>query len=89
MIPELALNELEGAQVYMKKNGKCVYCDLIAEEKKLAQRIVAENDFYIAFCSFAPRFPYETWILPKTHKSAFDQENNFSSLANKVPSFLD
>jgi UDPglucose--hexose-1-phosphate uridylyltransferase len=27
---------------------------------------------YIATCPYAPRVPYETWILPRTHESSFE-----------------
>src|SRR5205085_5436257 len=35
-------------------------------------RIVAQNEQFVAFEPFAPRFPFETWILPKVHDSHFE-----------------
>ena len=81
MIPELVRKEIIGAEKYLNKTGKCVYCDLIKEEKRLGQRVVAENDSFIAFCPYASRFPYETWLLPKVHNSVFEQEDDYSPLA--------
>ncbi|MBU1888024.1 MAG: HIT domain-containing protein, partial [Candidatus Omnitrophica bacterium] len=40
-------------------------------EKQEKIRVVSENSSFIAFCPFVPRFPYETWILPKTHAQHF------------------
>ena len=42
-------------------------------------RIVAETENLVAYCPFASRFPYETWIVPRRHaarfeETAFDQE---------------
>jgi UDPglucose--hexose-1-phosphate uridylyltransferase len=28
---------------------------------------------YIAFCPYAPRVPYETWILPRSHDAGFER----------------
>ena len=46
------------------------------------KRIIYENSQYVALAPFAPRAPFETWILPKRHESNFQPPNkNFSSLA--------
>ena len=28
---------------------------------------------YLALCPYAPRVPYETWILPRNHDAAFER----------------
>jgi UDPglucose--hexose-1-phosphate uridylyltransferase len=33
---------------------------------------VVADEHFVALEPFAPRFPYETWILPKKHNSAFE-----------------
>ena len=40
----------------------------------------------MAFCPFASRFPFETWILPKTHSSHYEniQKNGIDELAGVV-----
>ena len=52
-------------------NGRCIYCDLIQQEFDDENRIVAQNEQYLAFCPFVPRYPFETWIMPKEHPSRF------------------
>jgi UDPglucose--hexose-1-phosphate uridylyltransferase len=64
--------ELDGADNYFGINGACVYCDMIAHEKKEKIRVVYENESFIAFNFFAPKFPFETWVLPKKHESQFE-----------------
>jgi len=34
---------------------------------------VSNHDRFIVLCPFAPRFAYETWILPRDHAPAFEQ----------------
>jgi UDPglucose--hexose-1-phosphate uridylyltransferase len=35
-------------------------------------RVVHENKDFLSFCPFASRFPFETWIIPKTHSSSIE-----------------
>ena len=57
---------------YYEANRRCVFCDAIRKETDGGERFVIENARYLVMCPFAPRFPYETWILPKQHSSFFE-----------------
>jgi len=65
--PKRAKEKLAGALEYFKLKKRCIFCDIIKEEKDIAERVVCENEAFIAFCPYASRFPFETWILPKEH----------------------
>jgi len=71
IVPKRVIEELKGAEDYFNYKERCVFCDIIANEKQEKTRVVSENNNFIAFCPFVPRFPYETWILPKTHDQHF------------------
>jgi UDPglucose--hexose-1-phosphate uridylyltransferase len=73
MIPKNVQEEIQGARHYFKYKERCLYCDILRQEKQENKRIVAENDIFIAFCPFASRFAFEIWILPKEHFSAFER----------------
>lgn len=83
LIPTVQIEELKGAAAYFNEHGRCVFCTMIAAEKESRTRLVAENDFFIAFCPYASRYPFETWILPKDHQSTFGSltEGEITSLA--------
>ena len=49
-------------------------------------RVVGENDLFISLAPYAPRFPFETWLLPKLHGSSF--ENNQSSVYASLAKIL-
>lgn len=68
--------ELDGAKQYKKSNRKCVYCDMLEWEKEREERIVFENDSFVAFCPFASRAAFEIWVMPKKHKPYFERSNN-------------
>ncbi len=53
-----------------KKFRSCPYCTIIKKEAK-SERLIAENDAFVAFAPFASRFNYEAWIFPKRHLRSF------------------
>lgn len=71
MIPKYVLEELEGAKTYYDQHKRCVFCDMVKQEYQDQERILAENDDFIAFCPFVSRYAFEYWIMPKKHHSKF------------------
>ncbi len=59
------------AHDYFADIGRCLYCDLLAEELEKNERIVAETKQFVVFHPYASRAPYETWIIPKKHYASF------------------
>ncbi|MBA7646115.1 Galactose-1-phosphate uridylyltransferase [subsurface metagenome] len=71
VIPKRIREELVGSKNYFKRKRRCIYCDILSQERKSKKRIVYENKEYIVFCPFASRFPFEVWLLPKRHNADF------------------
>ena len=71
MIPKFVQEEIEGAEQYYVYRGRCVFCDEIEQEYQDQKRIISENEDFIAFCPYVPRYPFECWILPKKHSPEF------------------
>lgn len=65
--------ELDGAENFYRTNKQCVYCTMIEWEKEARERIVFENEEFVAFCPFASRAAFEIWIMPKKHKPYFER----------------
>ncbi|HSB33993.1 MAG TPA: galactose-1-phosphate uridylyltransferase [Nitrospirota bacterium] len=61
----------EEAQHYFDEWGRCVFCDVLAEELRSGERMVMENGSFVAFVPFAAEVPFETWIMPREHKADF------------------
>ncbi|ACJ74793.1 galactose-1-phosphate uridylyltransferase [Thermosipho africanus TCF52B] len=70
-VPKRVLEELNGAKDYYDYKERCVFCDMISQEKIENRRIVEENEDFIAFAPYASRFPFEVWIAPKVHSHDF------------------
>ena len=51
---------------------------------------MAENEDFLTLAPYAPRFPFETWILPKRHESAFENSSShmFENLAGALKLLL-
>ncbi len=71
IVPKQVSEEMDGARGYYETNGRCVYCDMIQQEKNDSTRVVLENEEFLAFEPYASRFPFETWILPQRHDPHF------------------
>ena len=68
-VPKLIKEEMSGCETFFNYRGRCLYCDMIHQEQQDGIRKVMENEHFYAFCPFASRFPFETWILPRQHES--------------------
>src|SRR5882672_4232864 len=72
VVPKHVRESVNGAKNYYEYKERCVFCDMIKQEITTGNRIVAENDDFVAFVPFAARFPFEVWVLPKVHDSDFE-----------------
>ncbi len=63
-------------QQYMDEHRRCYVCDVLEQEMQSNERIVAQNDHYVALCPFASRLPYSVSIVPKRHQSQFETNTN-------------
>jgi len=69
--PPQWMHALNISMRYFDRTGRSVYDDLVDVERASGVRVVAETDGFIAFCPFASKTPFETWILPTSHQSSF------------------
>ena len=71
VIPRRIDEEIWGTLDYYQRKERCIFCDIIKEERSMKKRVVLETIHFLVFSPFASRFPFETWIVPKTHSSDF------------------
>jgi UDPglucose--hexose-1-phosphate uridylyltransferase len=76
IVPKRVREEVDNCKRYYEQKERCIFCDMIRQEQEENARVILENDYFVALSPYAPRFPFEVWILPKHHGSAF--ENNQS-----------
>jgi UDPglucose--hexose-1-phosphate uridylyltransferase len=83
IIPTSVQEEIEGCRAHYFQKERCIYCDINRQDLSDGDRIVAENPEFLCVTPFAPRFPFEMWILPKRHAGYFEesQKTQFEFLA--------
>jgi UDPglucose--hexose-1-phosphate uridylyltransferase len=90
IIPKRVREEIEGAKSYYDYKERCVFCDIVQQEIFTSVRLVNETDRFLVVSPYAPRFPFETWIIPKHHQSHFEEADarTLQNLASVLRSSL-
>ena len=90
VVPKRVREETDGAREYFNFKERCIFCDIIRQETKSGIRVIADTPAFIAVAPFAPRFPFEIWIMPRVHQSAFEdsQKQEFEQLAVMLKDML-
>jgi UDPglucose--hexose-1-phosphate uridylyltransferase len=88
IVPRQVVEELKGARDYYQIKDRCIYCDIVHQEAKEQLRTVFENENFMVVSPYAPRFPFETWVIPKRHDSAYQNSpaHLFGNLAIAIKS---
>src|SRR5919201_6844374 len=90
IIPIMLTEEMTGSAQYWGMKERCVWCDILRQERRAGKRIILESSGFTVLAPFAPRFPFETWILPRRHHSAFEESDiaELRDLAGALSEFL-
>ena len=88
IVPRAVRQELKSAKEYFDYKERCVFCDVLTQELNDELRIIEQTENFVAIAPYAPRFPFETWILPRHHASNFEdsQRPEFTDLARMLKS---
>ena len=72
-IPNEPAKELRSLGEYASKNNSCLLCDYSAMETNSGERVVCENDHFLAVVPFWAVYPFEVMVLSKEHKISIDK----------------
>ena len=72
-VPRRVLYELRAGRDYFQTKERCVFCDILAQEERQNLRVLESRGDYVALGPYAPRVPYETWIMPRTHEASYER----------------
>lgn len=83
VVPDFVREEIEGARRHFAAKERCVFCDIVHQEMTAGVRVIQETADIIALAPYAPRFPFESWLLPRLHASKFEDapQHEYESLA--------
>ena len=90
IVPDFLRQELDGARRHFEVKERCVFCDVVHEDLLDGRRIIQENADIVALAPYAPRFAFETWLLPRRHGARFEEapRHEYESLARMLKSVL-
>ncbi|MGB2783542.1 MAG: galactose-1-phosphate uridylyltransferase [Atribacterota bacterium] len=74
-IPPIIGQQLNSSKEYLEKEGKCLFCKTLEEEKEDGRRIIIGNDSFTALVPFSASYTYEVHIYANKHLPSF---NDFS-----------
>jgi UDPglucose--hexose-1-phosphate uridylyltransferase len=69
-LPNEPARELREQRAYMTAGRGCLLCNYLALELHEGQRIVCQNECFVALVPFWAVWPFETLVLPRTHHGA-------------------
>jgi len=72
-IPQLPQREQDMQIAHMKNRGSCLLCDYLEKEIGFAERLVVENDAFVALVPFWAVWPFETMVIPRRHAASIDE----------------
>ena len=90
IVPDFVREEIEGARRHYEIKERCVFCDIVHQELRDGRRVIQENADIIALAPYAPRFAFETWLLPRRHGARYEQaaRHEYESLARMLKAVL-
>lgn len=90
IVPVNLASELAVVADGYRRSGDSRFGLIIEVERASGVRWVYEGEHVVALCPYAPRFPYETWLLPKAAESHFERtsKETLDELARVVRDIL-
>lgn len=64
--------EQRSQEAYFEQKHSCLLCDYLKIELAAGERIVCQNDNFVALVPFWAIWPFETLVLPRSHVASMD-----------------
>jgi UDPglucose--hexose-1-phosphate uridylyltransferase len=71
-IPQAIEHSFARMKRHRASTGCCLMCDLVREERRQKDRVIASDDHTIAFCPFASHLPMLVRVTTKQHQECFE-----------------
>ena len=66
-VPVYPAVEGERQAAHLNEKGRCLLCSYLETELRLGERVIFENDTFVALVPFWALWPFEAMILPRAH----------------------
>lgn len=73
VVPMKLRVELESAKEFYDEKGKCLFCEMIDQEKAFAKRVIFETEHFAVILPFFTEYPYGVYVFAKRHVGTITQ----------------
>ena len=90
IVPPLIRQHVNFAARHFDVYGQGLYHEVREKELKVGVRVVLENEGFVVFEPYAPKAPFETWLLPRRHHASFGDidDDEVEALSEILPRTL-
>lgn len=71
VVPRYVVNMVERCQAHLARTERELFQDLVDHDRHEEVRVVRDADQVLAVCPWAPRTPFETWLVPTGSEPSF------------------
>lgn len=71
VVPPYIRRKYEVTTQHFDNTGRCLHHDIQHAELESGERVVDNSLHFVVLHPFASHYPFETWIMPKKHRSSF------------------
>jgi UDPglucose--hexose-1-phosphate uridylyltransferase len=72
-VPDVPTREGLQLSAHRSARGSCLLCDYLEAERQSGDRLVCDNDAFVAVVPFWAVWPFETLVLPRRHVTGLDE----------------
>lgn len=72
-VPNEPAKEIRSQRAYQAKHNSCLLCDYLDLEQKSGERIVFENEHFLAIVPFWAVYPFEVMVVIRDHRGSIDE----------------
>lgn len=93
-VPNEVVAELAGQRRYLDEHGCCLLCAYREMEVRLAERVMAANEHFVAVVPYWAVWPFETMVLSTRHIASLEEmtdaeREGFAAILQRVTSTYD
>lgn len=66
-IPKKLELELGAGRAHHAATGRCLVCDVLADERRDGRRVIFEDEHFTAVLPFFTEYPYGVWLIARRH----------------------
>jgi UDPglucose--hexose-1-phosphate uridylyltransferase len=72
LVPPRLTAEVEASARHHAATGRCLHCDIIADERSAGLRVVFDTPTAVVVAPYASPWPFAVWVVPTRHGASFD-----------------